>query len=330
LKGRQAIIRLLAGLVTLAILVAIYIHIDMGSMVQRLRHAHLGFFALAVSLFIPQVLVACLRWQFMMRGIRHFSLAESLHMVMASKALNALVPSKLGEMSKAFFLKQDGRVDSVQSVSAVLMEKLFDMGGLCSMLLAGCLFNPETNKTIWVLATTISGSALAIVGLVFVLPMRSLGQRLAMWGGGWVRVSLILSGWETVISLWRLRKGTLPLLVGLTALLSSLHVMQIYLFFPALRHPVPLGPALMNIPLGLIAGLLPITIAGMGTRDSALIVLFAPYADASVVAGVGLLCSLRYWVDTFLGVPFFHRYTSRMGQAPQKVEQAFRADQGQM
>jgi hypothetical protein len=58
----------------------------------------------------------------------------------------------------------------------------------------------------------------------------------------------------------------------------------------------------------------------MGTRDSALILLFAPYADAALVAGVGLLCSMRYWMDTLLGVPFFHGYTSRMGDPRKELD----------
>jgi hypothetical protein len=47
----------------------------------------------------------------------------------------------------------------------------------------------------------------------------------------------------------------------------------------------------------------------MGTRDSALIYLFASYESAALMAGIGILCSMRYWVDTLLGLPFFHVYS---------------------
>jgi hypothetical protein len=29
------------------------------------------------------------------------------------------------------------------------------------------------------------------------------------------------------------------------------------------------------------------------------------------MAGIGLLCTVRYWVDTLMGVPFFHQLAAR-------------------
>jgi hypothetical protein len=55
--------------------------------------------------------------------------------------------------------------------------------------------------------------------------------------------------------------------------------------------------------------LLPLPLGGMGTRDAALIFLFVPYENAVVMASIGLLCSLRYWLDSLVGLPFFHAYT---------------------
>jgi len=91
-------------------------------------------------------------------------------------------------------------------------------------------------------------------------------------------------------------------------------MLQIYLFFPVLRQSMDVSIALAYIPLSLLAGLLPITLAGMGTRDAALILLFSPWADASTMAGVGLLCTMRYWSDTLMGVPFLHNYTAQIGR----------------
>jgi hypothetical protein len=46
----------------------------------------------------------------------------------------------------------------------------------------------------------------------------------------------------------------------------------------------------------------------MGTRDSAIIVLFHPYAAADVSLGVGILYSLfGYWLPSLIGLPFLQR-----------------------
>ena len=311
MRGGRSWMKAMAMVCTVGILLAIYAHIDLSQLLQRLMNVHPGYFALALFLFIPQVLVTSVRWRTMVSRIRPMDLGESVQMVMAGKALNALVPSKLGEISKAYFLKMGAQVDTAQSVSAVILEKVLDMGGLCTMLLLGVLLSPESNELIWV-GAAIAGGVLASVTILLLLPLGAVGEALCKRGGRWKRLGQLLAGCHVVLTGWKGRGGALPRILMLSMLVSGLHMLQIYLFFPSLRHPVPLAPALAYIPLGILAGLLPITIGGMGTRDSALILLFSSYADPAVMAGIGLLCSLRYWMDTLLGVPFFHWYTSRM------------------
>ena len=59
------------------------------------------------------------------------------------------------------------------------------------------------------------------------------------------------------------------------------------------------------VPIAIFVGLVPVTIAGMGTRDAALIYLFSAYASDSASITVGLFFSLlRYWVLALAGIPF--------------------------
>jgi uncharacterized protein (TIRG00374 family) len=291
-----------------AILLAIYSRIDLNGLAHRLIHVHPVYFGLALLCFVPQILLTTVRWRVMMAEIRPMTMGESLRMVMAGKALNALVPSKLGEMSKAYFLRQGGRVDGPRAVSAVILEKGMDLAGLCLVLLLGVLAAPEHGEPV-LLGGAISGGVLAAVGFILLFPIGPMGESLTARGNPWARIGRLITGWAGVLALWKSRTGRLPAIVGMSILLWGFHVLQIYLFFPSLNHGVPWPAALAYVPLGILAGLLPITVGGMGTRDTALILLFAPYADATVMAGVGLLCSMRYWADTLLGVPFFHHYT---------------------
>jgi glycosyltransferase 2 family protein len=313
-KGGHPMLKWLAGACSVAILLVIYTRIDMHALLDRLAHAHPLYFALAIACFVPQILVTALRWKIMMADIRPMKLLESIQMVMAGKALNALVPSKLGEMSKAYFLKRGGELDTGKSVSAVILEKVLDLSGLCAVLLLGVLSAPSLTEPV-LFGAVVSGGVLAAAAFVLLFPIGGLGRRLMDGGGVRRRAGQLVVGWGEVLSIWRSQRGRVPGIVALSALLWGLHVLQIYLFFPSLNQWVPVAPALAYIPLGILAGLLPITMGGMGTRDTALILLFAPYADAPVMAGVGLLCSMRYWADTLIGVPFFHHYTRRLSPA---------------
>jgi uncharacterized protein (TIRG00374 family) len=313
MKANVRWIRPLAFALTAGILVIIYMHIDRSLLLHFLVDIHPGYFGLALLLFIPQILISSLRWKIMTSQLCSMGLGQSIKQVMASKALNAFIPSKMGEMSKAYFLKMSSESNLEHSIAAVILEKLLDAGGLCAVLVMGFLAVPERNNILW-LCAVIAGVYLVMVAFVLLVPLRGLGDKLLNWKVWLKWLGRLLTGWSVLLSGWKKRGGLLCRILGLSILLWVLHVLQIYLFFPSLNHTVPVAPALALIPLSIFVGLLPITIGGMGTRDSALIVLFAPYAGSALMAGVGLLCSMRYWVDTLLGVPFLHYYAGRFGE----------------
>jgi len=87
-----------------------------------------------------------------------------------------------------------------------------------------------------------------------------------------------------------------------------LHLVQIWMLILALNAAVPFLDNLALAPLAILAGLLPLTFAGIGTRDAALIFFFAPYMAAPVGAALGLLCTLRYVLPAIAGLPFLGAY----------------------
>lgn len=302
-----------ALLFSIILLVIIYAHVELGSLLQRLVEAHPVWLGVAIACFLPQILLTSTRWWLMVDGIVSMTWTESLRMIMAGKALNALLPSKLGEMSKAYFLKQRGGVDVARCVPTVVLEKLLDLAGLCSWMLLGIILSPSISEPM-VLGALISLGVIVTTALTLVLPLEGFGRRIeASSSRLGLKLGKLLRGWDSVLGSWRCKPSKMAWIVGLSVALWGAHLLQIYFFFPVLRQSMTPSLVLSFVPLSLLIGLLPISMAGMGTRDTALILLFAPYADATTMAGVGLLCTMRYWGDTLLGVPFLHGYTSKIG-----------------
>ena len=86
------------------------------------------------------------------------------------------------------------------------------------------------------------------------------------------------------------------------------HLLQIWLFILALNAWTPFLANLAISPLAILAGLLPLTFAGVGTRDAALILFYQPYFDAQTAAALGLLCTSRYVIPAIAGLPFLGKY----------------------
>ena len=81
--------------------------------------------------------------------------------------------------------------------------------------------------------------------------------------------------------------------------------------FCALNAFAPFLANLALAPLAILAGLLPLTFAGIGTRDAALVFLYRPYFDAPTAAALGLLCTARYILPALAGLPFAGKYFAR-------------------
>ncbi len=86
------------------------------------------------------------------------------------------------------------------------------------------------------------------------------------------------------------------------------HLLQIWFFTLALKAWVPFLAHLALAPLAILAGLLPLTFAGVGTRDAALIAFYQPYLNAPTAAALGLLCTSRYLLPALGGLPFLGKY----------------------
>ena len=97
-------------------------------------------------------------------------------------------------------------------------------------------------------------------------------------------------------------------MVGVTLFIWFLHLLQIWLLAAALHAPVPLLSSLGLSSLALLAGLAPLTLAGVGTRDVATIYLFAPFLTAPTGAALGLMLTLRYVLPGLAGLPFLAEY----------------------
>jgi hypothetical protein len=301
-----------ALLITVLLLIVLYAQIDTQALLWYLRTMHRGVFLLALVCVVPQVFVTALRWSWMVRDVYPMRLFASTRLILAGKALNALLPSKLGETSKAYFLKTHADVALPYGVALVLLEKVLDVAGLCAILLVGMLLTPHLGA-VETSATLIALLVLAVVAGICTCRVARVQRWLQGRLGLGNRLGALLESWDTILEHWRQEPARLFGILLLSWGLWGLHLLQIGLFFVALRSQVEATAIIAYVPISIFIGLLPITIGGVGTRDAALIHLFAPYASPAMMAGIGLLCSLRYVLDSLIGLPFFRAYLSAKG-----------------
>ena len=83
-----------------------------------------------------------------------------------------------------------------------------------------------------------------------------------------------------------------------------------------LAVPIPFIVCASLSAVALMAGQLPFTVAGLGTRDAALVVLLANYMAPESAAAMGILIATRNLVPPLIAIPMMRPYlTSTLGDA---------------
>lgn len=147
--------------------------------------------------------------------------------------------------------------------------------------------------------------------------IQGLLQALQHSGLLWMAISLgmvvpitLITAWDDMHGYFWHDKAQLVKITATSIFLWFLHLLQIWLFILALKAWVPFVAAFALSPLAILAGLLPFTFAGVGTRDAALIMFYRPFFDAPTAAALGLLCTSRYLLPALAGLPFLGQYVS--------------------
>lgn len=116
---------MLNKIIQVILLSAIFIYLFYGLNINKIdldKFSLVGIVATFFVIFMSQ-LVLSLRWMKM----SDLSFMVSFETIIVSSALNMILPAKLGELSKAFYLKKFYKYNYHKTLSIIFMERFFDM-----------------------------------------------------------------------------------------------------------------------------------------------------------------------------------------------------------
>jgi len=287
--------RLVPCLLGLAILGVLLYQVGWSEIARAMAAADPILLVVALAFFIPQVIVMTWRWQLIGATARPISFGESCRMVLAGSSLNVILPSKLGDICKGLMLGDTAKQGLAGGLGLAGLDKLMDILGLAAVLALAGFFAPKPET--WVLLfwlATIAGLVLLVVllhraHLIEPLPRRRPLAALARALNAAIEVRHRRAAWASSLAL--------------SVVLWALHIGQILVFCHAVGMTAHAATIFMRVPMAIFIGLVPVTVAGIGTRDGALLLLLSAWDPNPVIALVGLFCTLRYVVMAVLGVP---------------------------
>lgn len=309
--------RLISLLVSLAILTVIYVRIDVRELWAVFQQSNPLWLPVSLAMVVPITLATAWRLQQLMprQYAQALGFGEANRLILAASVLNMVLPSKMGDVAKAYFMRDRGHLRGSLALSLVVFEKACDLLSLLLWCVFGLLIYPDKGWLFWVMTVAVAGG-LAIGILLLSWPRFAqsffrLGEKVSPTK---LRNKLhrLSQSWQEMHDYFWSDRRQLLIITGTSIFVWFLHLLQIWLFILALNAWTPFVINLALSPLAILAGLLPLTFAGVGTRDAALVLFYQPYFDAATAAALGLLCTSRYLMPAIGGLPFLQDYLSTM------------------
>ncbi len=315
-KGKKLI-----GLaVSLLVLALLWRAVDPAAIWQAMLKADPAWLAIGLGMAVPLTMVTA--WRFRLLARSDVGFGEAARLILAASTLNLVLPSKMGDVAKAWVLVYRHRFASERALSLVVFEKMLDMASLLAWGVPALLWVGGRDAAYWLAAAAIGGLFLLLALLLAPVPLTAtllqiaariapagIARRIAAFQGEWTR---------TVQWFWGGRHA--GGIVGMSFLLWGGHLFQFWLFAHALGPAIPLLDNMAFATLSILAGLVPLTAAGMGTRDAAIVALYGPALGPAAAAVLGVLATSRYVLPALAGLPFLSDYWQRGGTLPAMTE----------
>ena len=307
----------------IAILIAFAATTNFRQVGDALRRAQIPLLGAAVGAVVAQILVKAYRWQFMVKQLTGttISIRFGAISVLSGVAAGSVTPGRSFELAKAVMLKGSYDVSLGVSTSAMILERMLDMGFLVVVFLVSAVFVPSR----MVLASRVLMLMIAVLVLAF---------------GVVVAIPQVVEGWiarimrrlplpapvrdkglkllDTFFSSFQLlrRHRTLWLLLLLSVVVTGLDIIRVVTVFRAMGIPLAppliafayLGAAMLGMAL-LIPGGVGVTEVSM----AGLIVLLSPGDVAPALARSAVLIDrfLSYYLLVLIGAGLlvaYHRF----------------------
>ncbi|MBN1576886.1 MAG: flippase-like domain-containing protein [Chitinispirillaceae bacterium] len=282
-------------IITAVILAVLFWKISPKKIVDGISQADLIMGTVAFFMSVVFVLFAGIKMKIILSEMGYnISLSEAFALTIATYPLNVVIPSKGGDFAKSWFLSD--KISLSEGISVVLAERIVDIAMLVAFAIVGALV-AGIYELLWI-------AVLFVIGLtgIFIIIIKTETNKLR---SRYLRkLNNLRMSLRTIFK--NRRRLILVCLISMGIWVGS--AVQVYVIFKALGTTVPIGYTCAATSVAIFIGFLPVTIAGMGTRDAAFVLLYSEYASEANSLAAGMLYTLfRYWGLAALGLPFLYR-----------------------
>ena len=312
----------LTRLLGLVILGIILWRTDMEALGQTLAGCRILLVAAAFGMCLLAVVAKGLRWRQLLIAQGHsYPVHRAVMIYFSGLYIGLVTPGKLGELARMLYVKRDFNTSAGRALSALVLDRVFDLYALLVVGLFAC-FRFD-------IIAGLSPVFLIFIAIVAVLPLVLLNPKLGRWftvkvlGKTATKLSQLstdgangfIGGTEELLSLRSLTAG-----VVLTVVAYVFVFWSGYLLTRSLSIDIGFLDAALVLGLANLLSLIPITVAGVGTRDAVFVFVFGVLGivQAQALAFSALVLANFYLGVGIVGLVFFYATSPMKRKEPRE------------
>ena len=287
------IVVLLKIVVSLGLISILVSQVDFNEIINILINVNLTMIICAIVLLTIQVFIAATRWKFVLKCQKiTLDYKNTLQILWSGLFFNQAMPSSVGgDVIRGYYLKAQG-ITLGRATIGVLMDRLFGMVGLVLLVLISLpllfeLVNDPIARTGVLLISLGISFALLLIFFTDKLPGNFSHLRVIR-----VFYSLSQDGRRCIT-----KRYNGPIIIVISVLIHLISVVAVITIAIGLELNIDWGGFLLIVPLVGLMMVVPISIAGWGVREGAMVVGFGYLGVASEAA---LALSILYGLSMLL------------------------------
>jgi uncharacterized membrane protein YbhN (UPF0104 family) len=275
---------------TLALIFIWYIT-DLNKLSNALSKADIRFILLAILIAIASPLLTSSRLKLLLLATgTQVSYSRCFFANLCGLSLNLFLPARGGDLLKLAYLRKNGLPSWGILAGVALLERGFDVLALGLLGLTGSLILGLQDAAIATGIVTFT----AAIGLLILPRLGSLPI-----------IGLKAQKFSKIVTEANNRKLSLLGCFCTCCLCWTANLMIMGLLLSAIDDTISLTYAFAVTPPSIFAGLVPVSLWGVGTRDGALAYLMQEITSPEIAISAGFLyTALVYWLLGLIGTPF--------------------------
>jgi len=294
------------------VLAVILLKTDLDELGRTLARCRPELVAAALGATVAAIAIKAVRWNLMLRAQGHrYPMPRTALVYFAGIYIGVATPGRLGELARVLYVKRDLGIDAGNGLSSIVVDRLMDLYALVAIGLVACLR--------FEIAGRFSAVFLVLVGALAAAPLLLLNPRIGRWFvrgalGGLARrkfAKVLAEGAEGFFS--GIERLASPRLAG-SALLTIASYLVLFcagwLLARSLAIEISFWDAALVLGSANLLALIPVTVAGVGTRDAVFIFAFAALSlsEAEALGFSALVLAVFYLGSGLAGLSCFLAY----------------------